>query len=128
VLRKDIIVWSSYWSFKCEPNCSNHSYLLQQTSNNQQIWMYSIQCNTLISYWRSIFSIISPKRIRAGSIILFCRPSSLTKRCGNFRVRTSRNRLPKSLKSTNSNTKCQNTCNRIGSSLMCLNFSRRNIQ
>jgi hypothetical protein len=128
VLRKYVIVGRSYRSFKCKPNSSYHSHLLQQTSNNQQIWMYSIQCNTQISYWRSRFSIISPKRIKARiTVTLFCRPSSLTKWCRYFGVRTCRNRLPKPLKSTNSNAKCQNTSNWIGSSLVCQNFSRRNI-
>lgn len=132
MLCKYVIVGRSNRSFKCKPNSSNHSHLQQQTSNNQQIWMYSIQCNTQISYWRSRFSIISPKRIRAGiPVTLFRRPSSLaytlTKWCRYFGVRTCRDRLPKSLKSTNSNAKCQNTSNWIGSSLVCQNFSRRNI-
>ena len=132
MLCKYILIRNRNWTFQSLSNSSYHCNQQQQTSNNQQIWMYSIQCNTQISYRRSRFSIISPKRIRAGiTVTLFRRPSSLayalTKWCRYFRVRTCRDRLPKSLKSTNSNAKCQNTSNWIGSSLVCQNFSRRNI-
>jgi hypothetical protein len=129
VLCKYIIIWRSNGAFKCKAYSAHHSNQQQLTCNDLQIRMYTIQCNTLISNRRACFSIISPKRIRVEIIIsLLCRPSSQAKWSRHFRVVTFRNRLPKSLKSTKGNAKCLYTSNWIGPSLMCQNFSRRNIQ
>jgi len=128
VLCEYIIVRGCNWTLKSKPHSSYHSYQQQQTSNNQQIRMYTILCNTQISYRRSCFSIFSPKRIVAWvSIFILCRSTCQTKRSRQFRIYTFRKRLPKSLKSTKSNTKCQNTSYWVSTTLMCQNFSRRNI-
>jgi hypothetical protein len=129
VLCKYIVIRCSYGAFKCKAYGTHYSNQQQLTSNDLQIRMDTIQCDTQISNRRAIFSIISPKRIRVDiTISLLCRPSILAKWSRHFRVVSFRNRLPKSLKSAESNAKCLYTSNWIGSLLMCQNFSGRNIQ
>lgn len=129
MLCKYIIVRCCYRTFKSQSNCTYHCYQQLLTCNNLQIRMYPILSNTQISYRRSPFSIISPKRIgAASSILLVCSFTLQIKGSRNFGVNVLRKRTAKSLKSTKANTKCQNTGYWISTSLMCQNLSRRNIQ
>lgn len=124
MLCKNILVRHRNRTFLCQTNSSYHSNQQLQTCNNQQVWMYSIQCNPLICNSRSCFPRISPKRVRRI----------------NRRVETIRGWQWKSLKRTlrkwlhlcsnrcKKQTKSQNTSNRVSPTLMCKDFSGRNIQ
>ena len=107
---------------------TNHSNQQQQTSNNLQIWMYSIQSKSLARNRTRSSSIIFPKIIGSISPSAFAsirgKSESSTSLCC---VNTVRKRLPQCQKSTCKNTKCQNSCNWVCSTLMCQNFSRGNI-
>lgn len=129
VLCKNIVIRSSNWAFQSQGNSSNHCNLKQQACKNLQIWVHTIQRSSLICNRRSSFSRRIPRRIKKRAFSSFCIFSQrILERNWHHRNRTRRQRLPQCQKSSSSLTKKQNTCNRISSSLMCLNFSRRNIQ
>jgi hypothetical protein len=126
MLCKYIIIRSCYRTFKCQSNSSYHRNLQQQTSNNQQIRMYSIQSNPLICNRRCVCSIILPKRVISIIINSLC-PYNLARWGWLFCVNTFRKRLPQCQKDTNSNTKKQYPSYWISTTLMGLNFSRWNV-
>lgn len=130
VLPKYILIWHRYWSFQRKTNCSNHCNQQQQTPNNQQVCMYSIQPNSKIRNSRCCSPVIIPKRIvprtahKVGILACKCRS------CRNWAClkRTFNKWLSKCLKCGEDQAKAQYTCYRISSSLMPKNFCRRNIQ
>ncbi len=126
MLCKDIIVRSCHRTFESKPYCTYHSYQLLQTCNNQQIWMYSILSNSQVRNWRSTVCCIFPKRI---SHVFICdlTTSYQSRRRGLFSIDTIREWLPQSQESTSKDTKKQDSSYWVGSALMRLNFSRRNI-
>ena len=144
MLSKNIIIRCCNRTLQCKSYCSNHSNQQQQTCKNLQIWMNTVQRNSLICYRRSRHSQIIPERIcistqsfsRCAHILLFrsmkrtISSEILKKRRspqGIYRKKTGRKRLPQCQKHRNSQTNKKDTCNWISSSLMCLNFCRRNV-
>jgi hypothetical protein len=132
MLSKNIIIRSSHRTFKSKAYSSHHSHLQQQTSNNLLVRMDTIQSNSLICYGRTIFSIRSPKGIAScfsrnwlsGHSLIATNSSS---RCKASSVLTTCRKTPLSLECTKSNAKKLYTSNWISPSLLCQNFSRRNV-
>lgn len=121
MLSKHIIVRGGNRSFQSKSHRTDHCYQQQLTCNNQQIRMYSIQPNAQISYRRCRGLSTIPKSKRLFSIFLH-RKSRWIKS-----INSSRKRTIKSINSSYPNAKSQNTSYRIGTTLVCLNFSCRYI-
>lgn len=126
MLCKNIIIRSCKGTFQCQSYCTYHCNQQKQTCQNQEVWMNSIQGNSLICNWGCRCSQTTPKRIR--KIHSFFFPRSCFRKRRREGSYMGGKRLPQSLKSLQSLTKKENTCNRVSSTLMRQNFSRRNIQ
>jgi len=139
MLCKYILIRNRNWTFQSLSNSSYHCNQQQQTSNNQQISMNSIQSNTQISNSGGCCPRMLPKRVIFRGLIQ--RSQTLQCCCRVFKYtgyivtghrkslkRALRNRLPQSQSTRYNQTNPLYSSYRICSTLMCKNFCRRNIQ
>lgn len=138
MLCKNIVMRCSHWAFQSKAYSTNHCYQQQQTCNNLQIRMYSVQSNTLICYTRTCCPVILPETITIGinssiaiSILSPAFLHPLRSVCQRHRKSLNRSLgkgLPQSQQCSKNQTKPLYTSYGVGSSLMSKNFSRWNIQ
>lgn len=146
VLCKHVLIRHRNRTLQSQSHCSNHSYQQLQTCNNLQISMNPVKSNSLICNCGSCFPVMVPKRVLplCSSILRtkvsgpaqyfkICSRHNKTLRspgstCGHSpQNRTFSKRLPLRQSSCENQTKCQHPCYRISSTLVCKNFSGRNV-
>lgn len=129
MLCKNIIIRCSNWTFQSQSNSTYHCNQQQQTCQNLQIRMNTVQRNSLICNRRRRSSQMIPKRIKR-KISKRTFRSFFKERKGRKRQKShssGRKRLPQRLKCRKSLTKKKNTCDWISPTLMCQNFCRWNV-